>query len=536
MRIKLFILIGIAAVALMTALYITSSRKVRNHASDKIAVSPATTRILAPLKPDGHIDYIAALNQRFGEGVTPENNSVALLWQALGPNAVDAAIREQYFKMLGVQAPSPNIDLLKSLEVGVSSPDSRQSGGRSGQSHAVMLIDQLITDGSERPWSAAEFPQLAAWFAANDASLELLLKGSLRPRYYSPLISTDKRPNVASTATTFLPAVNVMRQAARVLVARGMLRIGTRQVEKAIQDSLACHRLARLAGQSPSVLESLVAISVDSFANRLDLSIAEQDGLTAEKSRQFSNALKGLAAMPDIGQKIDLMERFSVLDIIAVLDEKQTLKVSAIGQNGFRLADDFDLAKEVDRVDLNLVLRRANEWIDRSVQACRQPTVLGRKAACSDFNRSMKTMGDELKAAEAHLNAMGDDELSHWCADKLVASNYSGTALQITAKDRVLEQVDLVQVALALAAYRAEKKSNPAKLADLVPNYIDAIPNDMFSGQELHYARAETGYLLYSVGPNGIDDGGADCESDPNADDIAVRASRKPPDNTRPMP
>jgi hypothetical protein len=143
----------------------------------------------------------------------------------------------------------------------------------------------------------------------------------------------------------------------------------------------------------------------------------------------------------------------------------------------------------------------------------------------------MKTMGDELKAAEAHLNAMGDDELSQWCADKLVASNYSGTALQITAMDRVLEQVDLVQVALALAAYHADKYTYPAKLGELVPTYAREIPNDLFSGHELHYTRSKTGYLLYSVGPNGVDEGGAGNETgDPITDDIAVRVPSKPPD------
>ncbi len=106
----------------------------------------------------------------------------------------------------------------------------------------------------------------------------------------------------------------------------------------------------------------------------------------------------------------------------------------------------------------------------------------------------------------------------------------------INARDRVLEHFDHVQLALALSAYHMETKSYPVKLADLVPRYIDAVPKDQFSGQELHYAREGSGYLLYSVGPNGVDDGGREADSNPEGDDIVARVPRKPPDKPATMP
>ena len=43
----------------------------------------------------------------------------------------------------------------------------------------------------------------------------------------------------------------------------------------------------------------------------------------------------------------------------------------------------------------------------------------------------------------------------------------------------------------------------PAKLEDLAPAYLAAVPGDLFSGKPLVYKPAEKGYLFYSFGVNG---------------------------------
>ena len=45
-------------------------------------------------------------------------------------------------------------------------------------------------------------------------------------------------------------------------------------------------------------------------------------------------------------------------------------------------------------------------------------------------------------------------------------------------------------------------------LADLVPDYLSEVPQDPFSGKPLLYRRNAKGYVLYSVGLDGRDDGG----------------------------
>ncbi len=61
---------------------------------------------------------------------------------------------------------------------------------------------------------------------------------------------------------------------------------------------------------------------------------------------------------------------------------------------------------------------------------------------------------------------------------------------------------------LVLRAYKLENGAYPPNLKSLVPSYIKAVPADPFGGGEaLRYKLSDQTYLLWSIGPNGIDDG-----------------------------
>jgi hypothetical protein len=66
----------------------------------------------------------------------------------------------------------------------------------------------------------------------------------------------------------------------------------------------------------------------------------------------------------------------------------------------------------------------------------------------------------------------------------------------------------LLAAELALRCYQAEQGHPPARLDDLVTNYLSGVPQDPFTGQALIYRPQSTNWLLYSVGPDGVDDGG----------------------------
>src|SRR4051794_2037415 len=63
----------------------------------RFTVGKDTTYFTGPLTKDGHIDYVAALNQRLREGVTPDTNAVVLLWKAFGPRPEGTKMPPEFF-------------------------------------------------------------------------------------------------------------------------------------------------------------------------------------------------------------------------------------------------------------------------------------------------------------------------------------------------------------------------------------------------------------------------------------------------------
>jgi hypothetical protein len=82
----------------------------------------------------------------------------------------------------------------------------------------------------------------------------------------------------------------------------------------------------------------------------------------------------------------------------------------------------------------------------------------------------------------------------------------SKSVREIVERWRALSR--LLMTDLAIQSFQREHDSNPRELGELVPRYLEAMPIDPFSGQPLVYRLTEDGFVLYSVGKDGKDDGG----------------------------
>jgi hypothetical protein len=88
-----------------------------------------------------------------------------------------------------------------------------------------------------------------------------------------------------------------------------------------------------------------------------------------------------------------------------------------------------------------------------------------------------------------------------WQARKVVQSS-EANHLKAAARLRLLE------TEVALRCYRDKQGLPPAQLTQLVPQYLQRLPQDPFNTQPLVYRAQGTNWLLYSIGPDGKDDGG----------------------------
>jgi len=69
-------------------------------------------------------------------------------------------------------------------------------------------------------------------------------------------------------------------------------------------------------------------------------------------------------------------------------------------------------------------------------------------------------------------------------------------------------QLRVARAALAVERFRAANTKLPDQLGELSPAFLERFPDDPFDGQPLRYKKLAKGYVVYSVGEDGKDDGG----------------------------
>jgi hypothetical protein len=79
----------------------------------------------------------------------------------------------------------------------------------------------------------------------------------------------------------------------------------------------------------------------------------------------------------------------------------------------------------------------------------------------------------------------------------------------VGARDKATAELGLMRSGLGLAAYRAQFGAYPKSLNELRASLKWDVPRDPFSGKDFVYRREGAGHLLYSIGPDLKDDGGA---------------------------
>ncbi len=496
-----------------------------------ITISKETTALTEPRRKNGYVDYLLALNQHFSQRVTPENNAAVLFWKAVGPDEVRAEDRQQYFRLLGMAPlPEKGVYLANFDKYLTRSHDKTRVKHGKIKGKTTGDMSALLHPAMKRPWSKQEFADLAARLEASEKPLALVIEASKRPKRFDPLF-TEKE---GILSVFLLPAILQYHDVAEAVLARAMLRISEGKSAAAGDDLLTCHRLARLVGQGPTLADLFYAVDLDGLACAGDQVWLQSVKLSAAELAKLRADLQGLPPLPKLVDRIDVTERFVFLDGIALVAREG---ISAAD----RLTEDQEdphaggssfinsLAGAV--INWDHVLRTGNTWYDKIVAGYGKSSRSERKNAMS---KVAEDIGKQANAgggwASTIISAISDPKQLYTAEfAKIFVTKVLPTLRRVAnTVDRGSMQFELDKLAFALAAYRADQGSYPAKLADLKPKYVAEIPKDIFNDGELHYRQEGTGCLLYSVGVNGQDDGAKtrnDRKADEDWDDLVVRLS-----------
>ena len=87
----------------------------------------------------------------------------------------------------------------------------------------------------------------------------------------------------------------------------------------------------------------------------------------------------------------------------------------------------------------------------------------------------------------------------------------SSMAILTLLTAEVFVAVRCTRLAVAIERYRAHQGDGklPDTFDDLVPTYVEQVPLDPFTGEQLLYSHDEESYMVYSTGTNRVDDGGS---------------------------
>src|SRR5206468_3978266 len=78
-------------------------------------------------------------------------------------------------------------------------------------------------------------------------------------------------------------------------------------------------------------------------------------------------------------------------------------------------------------------------------------------------------------------------------------------------------------VALAVERFRQRQGRWPADLNELLPALLPRVPNDPFDGNPIRYRQLSDGVVIYSIGSDGLDNGGVSEGTTSRGPDIGVR-------------
>lgn len=510
--------------------------------SPPIIVARDTTYLTEPLTADGLPDYERYTLDRNRKGATRQNNAAVLIWQALWPNDLDSRDYESMGTELGFKhLPSPG----SALELVFGKENQKRAGvwWRTQNPNAKDFDHyEVIGAATDIPWTSREFPPMAEWARANQKPLDLIVEASRRPRFYSPSPTLlDEWRNLLVAIQ--IPGTHNMREAARALRVRAMWHVGENRLDDAWLDLMAIHRLARLTAQCHTVVEQYVAMSLSSIACDGTLVLLSNNQLTLRQARQAEKDLNGMKDFNRINNCLDISERLETLDVLIVA------KVHGID----RLSGD---PRAIPRVltllpfDWNGALRRVNKWFDRLVAIAEIPTHKDRARAYKQFDADLESSSIRAKRPIRLLIAFFSSGVrGETIGDIVTALMLTGPHDAIQFEERTNTNLHLTRIATALAVYRLEHRAYPKNLRSLVPAHLKKMPVDLYNNKSLVYKRTDDGYLLYSAGGNGVDDGGSHQEweifkgqsleelknSDPQkappqipagADDISIRVPR----------
>jgi len=347
---------------------------------------------------------------------------------------------------------------------------------------------ELLSDAIDGGLDAEQVEKLSELLEQNAEALELFTEASERSGYYREYaVGAD-----GSLLSVTMPPLGEMRRAAKAMVARAELASLRGDYDGAVDDCLAGLRSSGHTSQVPSLIEELVAVAVQKLTNASLVRVVARAGDSLDYAALGQRLEQADPGTPDFARAMQL-ERAMFMDTVQRLyrpdPDSDMLAVDPQIAKSYFHAGDLDLADaeeaKITRAQFDDLIEAGDGYYGRIAESMALPYPQARTA--------MEQLEGELaNEARGHLAALG----------VLVP----GLIRSKTHQDRAESQRRLTHVLLDVLAYRQASGELPDSLDEL-PG-AGEVSIDAFGEEPFVYRRNGDSFTLYSVGPDGQDDGG----------------------------
>ena len=284
---------------------------------------------------------------------------------------------------------------------------------------------------------------------------------------------------------TLLPELQTTREVGWLFRYEMLYLSNKGDVTEAVRSGRACVCVGRSLYDEPLLISQLV---------RMAIVLIGLQGVERALSLGESNEAE-LVALDKLLADEENHETF----LVAVRGERaMTYQFFARMSSGAITSE--SLSREMNTVEEPLLTRT---FISSSWQARRQQPMM-----MDVMNRIV-----ENARLPSHEQIAGEKELdsevkSNWLTHRLVARYLPPTSKVAEAARRKTASVATMRGLIAVEGFRMKDGKWPAKLDDVVPEFLERVPTDPFDGKPIRMAKVADGVIVYSVGVDGVDDGG----------------------------
>jgi hypothetical protein len=454
-----------------------------------LTVAPDTTLLTGPLRPDGTVDYVAALNQIYSQGITPENNAFVALVPAIdGQHDMPASMYAKALELAGAKEPKGTFYPL-------------QAPHRLTLKEANDYVAACLPLQS-KPWTATDHPDLDRLVNLDKDALDAVHPAVQRSRFWFPLVSRDE-----SLIGTEIPPLMRIQDIGTMLRIRAMRSLGSGDAPAAWHDLLDVHQMAHLLTQDSEILSIYVAARIDNGTFRADWALIANPNSDSTLLTKMSADLQCLSPLPPRAEVARRRSIYIFPDSVRPLAQqvKATFEQSTLANSPAKTDQSMKAASLV-LPDWDHMLRYGNPIYAEVLSEHTWKNAAERSRYLRDFDHRIVAMHTEASGGfedntKAVIQRPGESQAAY--SERLARLLISLLVPSPDDRDLATAQksLEFTILACAIERYRLDKGVYPASPADLVPKYIAAVPQDFYH-RPLDYSHNENGFKISSLGPS----------------------------------